>query len=186
MLNAALLSPIRATCPAHLILPDFITPIIFGEDYRTCSASSFMVYLTMLSTTDKGASNDDLAVSNELERTWKATAMIWPPAGPPTAFSGTGENIFFGPSQQGRTGEGKSKETNQRASYARWPLAASTVKRTNHYLIISDVTEKDKNICSIFGPGLGPLSGPPVICTGPPPTPSALTRRLWYFSGGTR
>jgi hypothetical protein len=27
-------SPIRATCPAHIILPDFINPIIFGEKYK--------------------------------------------------------------------------------------------------------------------------------------------------------
>jgi len=75
MLNATLLFPIRATCPAYLILPDFITRIMFGEDYRTCSVSSFVVYLTMLSTSDKGASNDDLAMSNELERAWKAAAV---------------------------------------------------------------------------------------------------------------
>jgi len=48
---------------------------MFGEDYRTCSVSSFVVYLTMLSTSDKGASNDDLAMSNELERAWKAAAV---------------------------------------------------------------------------------------------------------------
>ena len=29
------LSPIRATCPAHLILLDFITRIILGEKYRS-------------------------------------------------------------------------------------------------------------------------------------------------------
>ena len=75
MLNATLLSPIRATYTAHLILPDFITRIMFGEDYRGWIASSFMVYWTMLSATDNGASNDSLSVSNELERTWKAGAV---------------------------------------------------------------------------------------------------------------
>ena len=32
-------SPIRATCPAHPILPDFITRTILGEEYRSFSSS---------------------------------------------------------------------------------------------------------------------------------------------------
>jgi len=31
--------PIRATCPAHPILPDFITRTILGEEYRSLSSS---------------------------------------------------------------------------------------------------------------------------------------------------
>ena len=32
-------SPIRATCPAHLILLDFITRTVLGEEYRPFSSS---------------------------------------------------------------------------------------------------------------------------------------------------
>ena len=39
ILYTPLLSPIRATCPVHLILLDFITRKIFGEQYRSLSFS---------------------------------------------------------------------------------------------------------------------------------------------------
>ena len=38
-LHTSLSSPIRATCPAHLILLDFITRTILGEEYRSFSSS---------------------------------------------------------------------------------------------------------------------------------------------------
>ena len=38
-LSATPASPIRATCLAHLILPDFITRTILGEEHRTFSSS---------------------------------------------------------------------------------------------------------------------------------------------------
>jgi hypothetical protein len=35
------ISPLRATCPTHLIIPDLKTRITFGEEYRPWSSALF-------------------------------------------------------------------------------------------------------------------------------------------------
>jgi len=42
------LSPIRATCPAHLILINFITPEILSEVYRSLSSSCITLFYSPL------------------------------------------------------------------------------------------------------------------------------------------
>jgi hypothetical protein len=41
MLYAPLTSPMRATCPSHLILLAVITLTILGEEYKPCSSSLY-------------------------------------------------------------------------------------------------------------------------------------------------
>ena len=48
-LYKTLIAPIRATFPAHFIVLDFITQIIFGEQYRSLSPSHYAVLSTPLS-----------------------------------------------------------------------------------------------------------------------------------------
>ena len=76
----------------------------------------------------------------------------------------------------------KIKETNQRASYARWLLAASAVNSTNHCLIISITTEKDKSICSILWPQVPFRNlGPGNLYRLPPPLSSTVVKLSTYL-----
>jgi len=53
-LYAPLLFPIRATCPNHLIL-DFITRIVFGEEYRSLSTSLYSFLHSLVTSSLLGA-----------------------------------------------------------------------------------------------------------------------------------
>jgi len=48
-LYTPLSSPIRATCPAHLILLDFITRTILGEEYKSSSSLCNLLYFPVTS-----------------------------------------------------------------------------------------------------------------------------------------
>jgi len=86
-----------------------------------------------------------------------------------------------GPVQRSLRGAAKA---NQRASYARCPLAASAVSTTHPYHITSDNTEKVKNVCNKVGPQApGPLPDcwAPVICSGFPHISLTLFPRKGFF-----
>ena len=61
-LYTPLFSPIRAICPAHIILVDFVTRTILGEEYRSLSSPLWSSAL--------------LVIKNSLVCTWKINCVV--------------------------------------------------------------------------------------------------------------
>ena len=79
--------PICATCPTHLILLDFITRTILGEEYRTLSSSSCSFLHSTLSLLDSNillntlfsnalSLHSSLSVSDQVSHPYKTTGKI--------------------------------------------------------------------------------------------------------------
>ena len=82
-------SPILGTCPAHLILLDFITRIVLGEDYRPLSSSSCSFLNSPVTSTLLGPNillntlfsntlslHSSLNVSDQVSHPYKTTGKI--------------------------------------------------------------------------------------------------------------
>ena len=88
MLYTSLFSPIRATCPSHFILLDFVTRTILGEEYRSISSlcsfhhspvtSSVLGSNTLLNTLSSYTLSlrSFLNVSDQVSHPYKTTGKI--------------------------------------------------------------------------------------------------------------
>jgi hypothetical protein len=85
LLQLRLLSAIRATFLAHLILLDFITPIIFSEEYRPLSTSLYNFLRSYVTSFHLGPNNllsntlilrSSLSVSDHVSHKYKKTGKI--------------------------------------------------------------------------------------------------------------
>jgi hypothetical protein len=75
-IHASLL-PIRATCPAHLILLDFITRTILGEEYRSWSSPITLPFVYKDAPCVFLHSIADLIISEEFRTLWWSTNTIY-------------------------------------------------------------------------------------------------------------
>jgi len=88
-LNTPLLSPNRATCPAHLILLDFITRTILGEEYGSLSSTLCSFLQSLVSSSPLGPNillntlfsntlslRSSLNVSDQVSHSYKTTGKI--------------------------------------------------------------------------------------------------------------
>ena len=88
-LYTPLLSPTRATCPAHLILLDLLTRTIFGEQYRSLSSSLYSFLHSPVTSSLLGPNNllstlfsntlrlrSSLNISDQVSHPYKTTGEI--------------------------------------------------------------------------------------------------------------